>query len=252
MKLPFSTRLLLRQNRQMASAPSSTTTIKKALRKDVRSRLSALETSEIEQQSKEVTDKIVQLPEFEQATRISVYLSMPTGEISTTGIVKQALVQGKKVFVPFIRKSSDSNPSHPYMEMFALCSQADADSLQPDSWGIPTLDEASLQVRENAMGGFGPSAGAPDSWEGLNLFVGLHLILLPGVAFDYSGGRLGHGMGFYDHFLQCYWRIASRKDGKAKMPNLVGLALKQQLLPPGSSVPMDALDWRLDSVIASV
>lgn len=143
---------------------------------------------------------------------------MPSGEISTDDIVKQALVQGKKIFVPYIRKPSESSISHTYMEMFALHSQDDVETLQRDAWGIPTLSKATLQDRENALGGFGPSRG--DGLGDNDLVEGLDLILLPGIAFDHQGGRLGHGKGFYDHFLQTYWERISRKDALPKMPYL--------------------------------
>lgn len=147
-----------------------------------------------------------------------MYLSMPKGEVSTTDIIRQALVQRKKVFVPYIHKSSESATSNPYMEMFALRSQEDLDNLQSDSWGIPTLEKASLDSRENALGGFGPSGNY--DLKNNNVFEGLDLILLPGVAFDQSGQRLGHGKGFYDRFLKDYWELAARKNTNAKMPYL--------------------------------
>jgi len=143
---------------------------------------------------------------------------MPQGEISTVGIVKQALRDGKKVFVPYIQKSSKSIRSRTYMEMLALRSQEDLDSLQPDAWGIPTFEKSSLQDRENALGGLGLSK--EDDLEKKNIFESLDLILLPGMAFDQSGGRLGHGKGFYDRFLQSYWELASQNSTQAKMPPL--------------------------------
>jgi len=168
--------------------------------------------------AREVVDRVLNLPAFEEATRISVYLSMPQGEISTVGIVKQALRDGKKVFVPYIQKSSKSIRSRTYMEMLALRSQEDLDSLQPDAWGIPTFEKSSLQDRENALGGLGLSK--EDDLEKKNIFESLDLILLPGMAFDQSGGRLGHGKGFYDRFLQSYWELASQNSTQAKMPPL--------------------------------
>ena len=40
------------------------------------------------------------MPEYQAARTISVYLSMPGGEISTSEIVRNALDEGKKVFIP--------------------------------------------------------------------------------------------------------------------------------------------------------
>ena len=104
------------------------------------------------------------------------------------------------------------------MEMLALSSLEDLESLQPDAWGIPTLSKASVSERENALGGFGPLTD--NVVENEKLVAGLDLILLPGMAFDSSNARLGHGKGFYDHFLQKYWEMASRTSIPAKMPHL--------------------------------
>jgi 5-formyltetrahydrofolate cyclo-ligase len=168
--------------------------------------------------AREVSDQVLNLPEFEEATRISVYLSMPEGEISTADIVKQALRNGKKVFVPSIQESPKSIGSRTCMEMLALRSQQDLETLQPDAWGIPTLGKSSLQDRENVLGGLGRSE--KDDLGKEDVFEGLDLILLPGMAFDQSGGRLGHGKGFYDRFLQTYWELASGNSSHAKMPRL--------------------------------
>jgi len=73
---------------------------------------------------------------------------------------------------------------------------------------------------------------------------GLDLILVPGVAFDESMARLGHGKGYYDRFLHEY--IAST--GRTR-PVLVALALREQILE-GEQIPMiKDHDWRMDSVI---
>lgn len=143
---------------------------------------------------------------------------MPRGEISTDGIVKEALGHGKKVFVPCVQKTSGLTRSESFMEMFALHPREDVDSLQRDAWGIPTLSNESLVSRENAFGGLGSSVA--DEYRSEAFLEGLDLILMPGMAFDLSNGRLGHGRGFYDRFLEQYWELASRKDVRTRMPRL--------------------------------
>lgn len=60
-------------------------------------------------------------------------------------------------------------------------------------------------------------------------------ILVPGLAFDRRGGRLGRGGGFYDRFLE-RWPNAFR----------VGVAFSSQLI---ESVPCEAHDVRVDAVV---
>ena len=97
------------------------------------------------------------------------------------------------------------------MDMLALHSKEDYASLKPDSWEIPSLSEDSLNGRENALGGHGVDGDGEKDWSG-----GLDLILMPGMAFDEGMGRLGHGRGFYDFFLQRFEAIALANEGKSE------------------------------------
>lgn len=150
------------------------------------------------------------MPEYQAARRISVYLSMPSGEISTTGIVRDALAQGKKVFIPYTFKLTSPDEGQPdsIMDMVELYSINDFESLQPDKWGIPTPDKDSISSRANCFGGTGVTNGEPPT---SSTKEGLDLIVMPGMAFDAQFGRLGHGKGFYDYFL-------SRCHQSARMP----------------------------------
>lgn len=127
---------------------------------------------------------------------------MPSGEISTTGIVRDALAQGKQVFIPYTYKLSAPKEGQPrsIMDMLELHSMQDFESLKPDNWGIPTPSEDSLSSRTNSFSGKGVTDGKDVTIaEGE---AGLDLVVMPGMAFDSSFGRLGHGKGFYDYFLR--------------------------------------------------
>src|SRR6187402_2131680 len=94
---------------------------------------------------------------------------MPTGEVQTDAMVRHALDNGKRVFVPYIHKPETVLPDTPksVMDMLELQSISDYDSLQRDSWGIPTIDTESVVKRAHIL-----SQGGK-----------LDLILVPGVAF---------------------------------------------------------------------
>src|SRR5690606_2248787 len=66
--------------------------------------------------------------------------------------------------------------------------------------------------------------------------VELDLVMVPGVAFDERGGRMGHGKGYYDKLLE---------NARPDCP-LVALAFECQIFP---EVPMGELDIFMDKVI---
>lgn len=87
---------------------------------------------------------------------------------------------------------------------------------------------------------------------------GLDLILLPGVAFTCKGARLGHGMGYYDKFLNEYFtQHPQRRSNESETlhekitlnrTTLLGLAFKEQIV---DVVPLDTFDVILDEVITA-
>lgn len=215
-------------------------TMKKDLRKKIKAVLSDLPEAAAAAQSSNATATLLAMPEYKAARRISVYLSMPTGEISTTSIVHDALRQGKQVFVPYIYKLVAPSHGQPksIMDMLELKSLGDYESLKPDPWGIPSLSKDSVSSRGNSFGTQGITEGKQDEdSEG-----GLDLIIMPGMAFDSNFGRLGHGKGFYDYFLH-------RCHKSTHAPFRVGLSLTEQFLQPDLYVPMDTTDFRLDALI---
>ncbi|KAF2824473.1 5-formyltetrahydrofolate cyclo-ligase [Ophiobolus disseminans] len=218
---------------------ASLAAVKKEVRKKIRDILKELPEAAAASQTSNATKTLLAMPEYKAARRISVYLSMPGGEISTSSIVCDALDQGKKVFIPYtynLREPEEGQPKS-IMDMVELQSMNDFDTLKPDKWGIPTPGKDSISSRANCFGGTGITNGDIS-----NISEGLDLIVMPGMAFDSSFGRLGHGKGFYDYFL-------TRCHNVSHMPFRVGLSLTEQFLPPNESVPMDSSDYRLDALI---
>lgn len=114
---------------------------------------------------------------------------MPNGELSTTKIVQDALQRGKDVYIPYIHTVDKSS----VMDMLALESMTEFESLQPDKWGIPSLQATQIPGRRDCF-----------------TETGLDLIVMPGMAFDTGFRRLGHGKGYYDHFLTRYSKWSNK------------------------------------------
>ncbi len=92
------------------------------------------------------------------------------------------------------------------------------------------LIESEAALENGAYGLREPGAGAPSVKTD-----DIDLVIVPGVAFDASGHRLGYGAGFYDRLL-------------ARMPHAysVGLAYDGQIVP---ALPAEEHDRRLDVIV---
>jgi 5-formyltetrahydrofolate cyclo-ligase len=77
----------------------------------------------------------------------------------------------------------------------------------------------------------------------------LDVILMPGLAFDRAGGRLGRGGGYYDAFI-ARARAAAAAAGAAP-PLLVALAFRAQVLGGGAGVPLAPHDARIDVLVTA-
>lgn len=148
---------------------------------------------------------------------------MPSGEVDTTSLVSEVLSRGKTLFVPKIVSKEG------YMEFLKVYNMEDLNTFPKGIWEIK---EPGLQwrgkTRQNAL---------DKDCENLDM------ILVPGVAFDHSLSRLGHGKGYYDRFISSY--VAS---GRSR-PLLVALAFREQVLE-GNAVPVGDQDWKMDFIVS--
>lgn len=143
---------------------------KQALRARVVATRDALEASARDAASASITARIAALPTFAAARH--VLLTLPfRSEWDTRPLLAAALAAGKRVAVTRVDEAA---------RMLALHAITDpARDLTPGFKGIPE-----------------PRAGCP----GVPLDA-IDWVLVPGVAFDTSGRRLGYGGGYYDRLL---------------------------------------------------
>ncbi|VDB98141.1 unnamed protein product [Peniophora sp. CBMAI 1063] len=196
---------------------------KRALRKSVATALRALSQAEIKEQSRRITERILQTSWFPRAHSVCCYLSMPSGEVDT-GLLISSIFQagGKILYVPRVDPERTG-----HMDFLQLHGERDLSALPAGLWGIREPDLVfDNEARANAV----DPGSAP-----------LDVIFVPGVAFDRSFSRLGHGKGYYDRFLTNYTSARG-----APRPLLVALALREQVV---DHVPTVAHDWTVDMII---
>ena len=139
---------------------------KAALRKQIREKKRAMTAVEIEEASARLGALFAATEHYRQAKSIYGYLPY-NQEVRTVPMLEQAIRDGKRVAVP---KCYGDEMRFIWME--------DLSKVEKGYAGIPE------PVAD------GPVADDPQA-----------LVLMPGLAFDPEGRRIGYGGGFYDRFL---------------------------------------------------
>ncbi len=161
----------------------------KQLRQRIRRQRRDLTPQQQQAHSLAVALRLARSPLFMHSRRIAAYISAD-GEIDPMPLLVHAFASGKRCFLPVLR-------AHPQRTLW-FCELRPRDTLLTNRYGIA---EPNMRKRPPVP-----------PW-------GLDLILLPLVAFDTQGNRLGMGGGFYDRTLgylrhRRHWRS----------PKLIGIA----------------------------
>lgn len=173
---------------------------KSVLRAVIREKKRALTEAQIVHASEELTQALLAHPLYRSAKTLYAYLSY-NQEVRTEAIIRRALAEGKQVAVP------------------KVCG-----------------DEMRFLLLEGATPIVLGYKGIPEPADGREANDKDALVLMPGLAFDRAGHRMGYGGGFYDRFL-------------AKEPHpTVALCYDFQLLP---HLPTEAHDIPVDAVLSA-
>lgn len=143
--------------------------MKPELRQKMLALMGEVSTSAGSDRSEQAIALLVQQPEFKQSTAVLLYVAFGH-EVKTVGLLERCLALGKQIYAPRVV------PKH-HPQICRITSPAD--DLELGSLGI-------LEPRKELPGG---DPAAPD------------FAVVPGLAFDLAGYRLGRGGGFYDRLL---------------------------------------------------
>lgn len=117
-----------------------------------------------------IQKKVMALAEYQAAQTIMLFMNFQD-EVETTGLAINVLAGGKRLILPFCAPGGILIPAV----------VKDLSGLVMGMWGIREPDKKGLVKAELSE---------------------IEFVLVPGVAFDLAGNRLGYGKGYYDRFLQ--------------------------------------------------
>jgi 5-formyltetrahydrofolate cyclo-ligase len=234
-----------------ADASSDTTQLraaKSALRNQITARLEARPLSAVSEESSSLLALALQDSRVSAARCVCLYASMPF-EFNTFALASVLFRSGARVFYPRCLSSARAGAAMDFFEAFGL---DDVNAWPENKWKI--REPTDFYNGTNA-GAADPTGGAAASAElrrrprtsDDQVAKALDLVLLPGVAFDRHGGRLGHGAGYYDKWLRSLAEKRRMSGAERAMPALIAIALRCQIV---EQVPMGHTDYRIDQVIA--
>jgi 5-formyltetrahydrofolate cyclo-ligase len=175
---------------------------KASLRREIRARLRSLQPGEREQAATLLAAKLQAQTFWRQARIVLLFAPLPD-EPDLWPLVRAALAEPKQVCLPRFDPAESTYQARPIRGLAELA---------PGRFGVlePREDRAAMALNR------------------------LDLALVPGVAFDVRGWRLGRGKGFYDRLL-------------AQVPGWkCGVALDEQIV---EAVPVGPHDVRLNCIL---
>jgi len=164
---------------------------------------------------------------------------MPHGEIQTRNAIRRiAMKDGKELFVPRVGLDFEKCDMDLIRCDTKLCSLGDGDDsgAGDDIGGEDGEGGGELFYDSWPRNKWGiPEAPTSTTGEDVAQPGDIDLLLVPGLAFDTHGHRLGQGKGYYDRFI-ARMRNNGNEDGSAgcggkeKKPFLIGVCLEEQFL----------------------
>jgi 5-formyltetrahydrofolate cyclo-ligase len=200
---------------------------KEALRREIRHLKQQYTPAQLEQMSLPVIDRL--RPLLSGAQTVMAYYSLPD-EVNTHQLIDELVAEGKTVLLPKVLDDTT-------MELRRYTGPHD---LAPGPFGI--MEPIGPQYSHSSL-------LTPHSSKTIDV------ALIPGVAFDALGHRLGRGRGYYDRFLRTMGTVPSvssaanyRGTVPSVRPHFIGLCFDFQRVP---AVPVDPTDIPVDQVISS-
>lgn len=172
---------------------------KAAIRRQILAARREISPAVLAESSNRVWRQISNLDEYKRAWKVHCYISLP-GEVQTEQMIRDCWESGKEVYLPV---------QIPGEGKLLMGRYSPGDQLIPGPYGV-------WEPAESKITSLPPAE--------------LDLILVPGVAFDSRGNRLGYGKGYYDAFLSDAGITKNPDQVRPDGVTAIGLALDFQII----------------------
>jgi 5-formyltetrahydrofolate cyclo-ligase len=177
---------------------------KAQIRTQMRARRAAVDEDSRRAVSQSITAALLTRVEFQRAQEVACFLSLPQ-EIVTDDLLAACRAQGKRVCVP--------------------------------AWDAASGTYLLARLMPSQEVATGPhSVPEPAAWQAVDPQT-VDLVIVPGLAFDWRGGRLGYGKGYYDRILATCRTTCCK----------IGVGYAWQVI--AGELPLDRHDVRMDLIV---
>jgi 5-formyltetrahydrofolate cyclo-ligase len=216
---------------------------KQNLRSEIKKRLAVLSPGDFTAQGEAAAALFRESPLWARYETLLLFLSLPE-EIDTRPLLELALQSGKRVFAPRVTGRGE-------LRFHRVLSAAGPWTEGP--FGIREPPDAELPPAAPSAGGpaTGSPAAGPVRGEALAPADSPALVIVPGLAFDIHGRRLGRGGGCYDRFLASPEFRGTPETAEStgplqsRLPRAIGLCMPLQILP---EIPAEPWDKKMDGL----
>ena len=180
---------------------------KKEIRKHMLKQRDMIDKIQKQKWDNEIFNKVINSEYYKKAKTIFLFVSFKS-EVDTHKLIEYAINDNKEICVPKIETKEKG------IELYKITG---FDDLKVGYYNVLEPIEGSQKISSE----------------------NIDLILMPGLAFDREGGRVGYGGGYYDKFL---------KESEKNRVKRIAIAYNCQLL---DKVPMDENDMKIDGIITN-
>ncbi|MFW6011135.1 MAG: 5-formyltetrahydrofolate cyclo-ligase [Desulfosalsimonas sp.] len=177
------------------------------LRREAESRIAALDGPKLDAKKAAIREQLVEFANFKEAETVFFYEG-PGNKSAAQNIITLCLETGKEVAIPLFPQQKNGKTR------------------------LFKISNPEQELRPGPEGSFEPDAQRCKSIS----FEDVDIAIIPGVAFDEKGGRLGSGAGRYDGIMPMLPNTARK----------VALAFEDQIF---SAIPMETHDKYVDIII---